>query len=182
MEVKTMALNWLEEVVSQYYKLRGYIVLENEDLPNPEGVAGRGEADIIAFKDRELVHVECMSYWWGSRHKNEEFQKLNNKFVRVQAHIFEKYNFLQQYEPINKIFVVGGKADNPRPNGPWNRLQDFCGKEAIELIEVNTIVEDLIGKLREKYPKHKRLVGKEEGIARFLLHLIQSDFLKRPQE
>lgn len=174
-----MALNWLEEVVSQYYKLRGYIVLENEDLPNPEGVAGRGEADIIAFKDGELVHVECMSFW-GAMPKNKAFQRLNNKFKRVQAHIFEKYNFLKQYEPIIKIFVVGGKADNPRPNGPWNRLQDFCGKEGIELIEVNKIVEDLIRELRRIYPRPEK-VGRK-GIARFLLHLIHNDFLKRPQE
>lgn len=176
-----MALNWLEEVVSQLFKLRGYIVLENEDLPMPKGVPGRGEADIIAFKDGKLVHVECMAYW-GTMPKNKAFQQLNNKFKRVQAHIFEKYNFLKQYEPIIKIFVVGGRADNPRANGPWNRLQEFCGKERIELIEVNTIVEDLIRELREKYPKRKGIVGKEEGIARFLIHLIYNDFLKRPQE
>ncbi len=174
-----MALNWLEEVVSQYYKLRGYIVLENEDFPNPEGVAGRGEADIIAFKDGELVHVECMSFW-GAMPKNKAFQQLNNKFERGQAHIFKKYNFLKKYGPIIKIFVAGGKANNPQPNGPWYRLENFCRHNKIRLIEVNTIVEDLIRELRNKYPKHKRLVGKEEGIARFLLHLIDNDFLKRP--
>ena len=176
-----MALNWLEEVVSQLYKLRGYIVLENEDLPTPEGVPGHGDADIIAFKDGELVHVEC-TVWWGPGIGGEDdaFQRLNNKFERVRDQIFGRYNFLKQYEPIIKIFVVGGRADNPRPNGPWNRLQEFCGKEGIELIEINTIIEDLIRELRRIYPRPER-VG-EKGIARFLLHLIHNDFLKRPQE
>ena len=174
-----MALNWLEEVVSQLFKLRGYIVLENEDLPTPEGVPGHGDADIIAFKDGELVHVEC-TVWWGPgmTGEKEAFQGLNNKFVRVRDQIFGRYNFLKQYEPIIKIFVVGGRAANPRPNGPWNRLQDFCVKEGIELIEINAIVEDLIRELRRIYPRPER-VG-EKGIARFLLHLIHNDFLKRP--
>ena len=181
-----MALNWVEEIVSHLYKLREYMVIENEDLPMPKGVSGRAEADIIAFNDRELVHVECMTGWWPST-KNEaekrEFQKLNSKFERVQKEIFEKYNFLKWRKlKIIKVFVTGGKAKNPRPNGPWSRLQDFCGKNRIKLMEINSIIEDLIEELRNKYPKREQVVGKEEGIARFLMHLIHNDFLQRPQE
>lgn len=176
-----MALNWVEDIVSQLYKLRGYIVLENEDLENPQGVGGRAEADIIAFNKNELVQVECKAYW-GTGPENEEFQRLRQKFQLVQDQIFERYKLLKQYKSISKIFVVGGKADNPRPNGPWSRLQAFCKKEKIELIEINTIIEDLIRKLRDKYPRREGIVGKEEGIARFLLHLIHNDFLKRPQK
>lgn len=174
-----MALNWLEEVVSQLFKLRGYIVLENEDFPTRKGVGGRTEADIIAFKERELLHVECMAYW-GSMPKNEEFQRLTNKFEQVQNQIFKKYNFLKQYGPINKIFVVGGKADNPRPNGPWNRLENFCCHNGIRLIEINEFIEDFIRGLKKIYPRPEKVGGK--GISRFLLHLIHNDFLKRPQE
>jgi len=181
MKEKTMALNWVEEVVSHLYKLRGYVVIENEDFPTPRGVAGRAEADIIAFKEKELLHVECMSYW-GSMTKNEEFQRLNNKFERVQDQIFEKYNFLKQYGPIKKVFVVGGRAPKRRRNGPWNRLEEFCRNNDIELIEINTVIEDLIRELRYKYPKRKGIVGKEEGVSRFLLHLIHNNFLKRPPE
>jgi len=89
-----MALNWLEEVVSQLYKLRGYIVLEDEDFPMPEGVPGIGDADIIAFKDEELLHVECMA-WWGPGIAGEEalFDRLSSKFQRVQDSIFRRYGF-----------------------------------------------------------------------------------------
>ena len=147
----------------------------------PEGVPGKGDADIIAFKDGEMVHVECMAWWGpGIRDENEAFEWLNSKFERAQDTIFKRYGFLERYGPIIKIFVTGGRADNPRPNGPWNRLQEFCGKEGIELIEINTIVEDLIRELRRENPGPLRVGVK--GIARFLLHLIQNDFLIRPQE
>lgn len=176
-----MALNWLEEVVSQLYKLRGYIVLENEDLPMPEGVPGRGDADIIAFKEGELVHVEC-TVWWGPGIGGEDdaFQRLNNKFERAQDHIFEKYNFLQRYESITKIFVTSTTNANQQHGRPWDNLQRFCDENEIRLIEINTIVEDLIRELRRIYPGPER-VG-EKGIARFLIHLIHNKFLKRPQE
>lgn len=178
-----MALNWLEEVVSQLYKLRGYIVLENEDFPMPEGVPGRAEADIIAFKDGKLVHVEC-AVWWGPgiTGEQEAFDRLNSKFQRAQDSIFRRYGFLKRYGPITKIFVTSTTNANQQHGRPWDNLQRFCDENEIRLIEINTIVEDLIRELRKKYPKRKGVVGKEEGIARFLLHLIHNDFLKRPQE
>ena len=175
-----MALNWVEDVVSHLYKLRGYIVLENEDLPMPKGVSGRAEADIIAIKDGELVHVECMSGWWPGKDEGEkkEFQRLRNKFERTHQ-MFEKYNFLKRLElKITKVFVTSGKAKKPRPNGPWGRLQEFCRKEEIKLIEINSIIEDLIKELRNRFPKRKQIIEKHKGIARFLIHLIHNDFLK----
>lgn len=177
-----MALNWLEEIVSHLYKLRGYIVIENEDFPMPEGVPGRAEADIIAFKDGKLVHVECMVWWGPGRQDKKEFQRLNNKFERVRDQIFKRYSFLKQYEPIIKIFVTSTckRPEKSGPNSPWNRLQNFCNENNIELIQINTIIEDLIRVLRMEYPGPGR-VG-EKGIAQFLAHLIYNDFLKRPQE
>ena len=177
-----MALNWVEEIVSHLYKLRGYMVLENEDLPMPKGESGRAEADIIAINDKELVHVECMAGWWPARQDEEALQRLNKKFERVRDPIFEKYNFLDRANyKIIKIFVTSGRPKNPQPNSPWVRLQNFCSNNAIKLIEINTIIEDLIKELRKKYPPREQRVG-QKGIARFLLHLILNDFLKRPQE
>lgn len=174
-----MAINWVEDIVSHWYKLRGYIVLENEDLPMPEGESGRAEADIIAINDKELVHVECMAGWWPGRQDEEALQRLNNKFERVRDPIFEKYNFLDQANyKIIKIFVTSGRPRNPQPNSPWVRLQNFCNEKNIELKEINTIIEDLIKELRNKYPLCEQQVG-QKGIARFLLHLIHNDFLKR---
>ncbi len=176
-----MALNWLEEVVSHLYKLRGYIVLENEDFPMPVGVSGRAEADIMAFKDGELVHVECMAWWgYGIANEQEAFDRLNSKFQRAQDSIFRRYGFLERYGPIIKIFVTCTINANQQHGRPWDNLQRFCDENEIRLIEINTIIEDLIRELRRENPGPLRVGVK--GIARFLLHLIQNGFLQRPQE
>ncbi len=174
-----MALNWLEEVVSHLYKLRGYIVLENEDLPMPEGISGRGDADIIAFKDGNLVHVEC-TVWWGPGIAGEEkaFEKLNSKFERAQDLIFKRYSFLERYGPIIKIFVTSTTNANRQHGRPWDNLQAWCNDNDIELIAINSVIEDLIRELGRENPGPLRVGVK--GIALFLMHLIRNDFLKSP--
>ena len=47
----------------------------------------------------------------------------------------------------------------------------------IELVEINSIIIGLIAELRKKYPRPEK-VGKEQGIARFLIHLIHNNFLR----
>ena len=72
-----MALNWLEDIVSHLYKLKGYTVVENEDLPMPStehrGIRGHSDIDVIAIKANELMHIECQS-WWGPSKKDEEWK------------------------------------------------------------------------------------------------------------
>ena len=178
-----MTLNWVEEIVSHLYKLRGYIVIENEDLPMPEGVGGRSETDIIAIRDRKLVHVECMVCWAPGRQDEEnQFRRLRYRFNQAPDVIFERYNLNGGDYEKRRVFVTDRIYERPQPKGPWGRLQNFCSNEGIELKEINSVIEDLIAELRERYPPEEQLVGKEEGIARFLIHLIRNDFLKRPQE
>ena len=78
---------------------------------------------------------------------------------------------------IKNIFVTSGKPIKSRGGGPWDRLQEFCNKNYIKLVEINSIITELIAELRKKYPRRER-VGKEEGIARFLIHLIHNNFLR----
>jgi hypothetical protein len=44
-------------------------------------------------------------------------------------------------------------------------------------VEINKNIEDLILELKKSYLKSIK-VGKEKGIARFLLHLLHNNFLK----
>ena len=78
---------------------------------------------------------------------------------------------------IRNVFVTSGKPKKSRGNGPWDRLEKFCNESGIELVEVNSITKDLIVELRSEYPTREK-VGREEGIARFLIHLIHNNFLK----
>jgi len=177
-----MGLNWVEDIVSHLYRLRGYMVVENEDLLMPKTasrtVRGHSDIDIIAIKDNELIHIECQSWWVPSKaDEQRQFQRLKDRFKYAPKLIFEKYSFLDKDKiTVKNIFVTSGKPEKSKENGPWDRLQEFCNKNGIELVEINKVIEDLISELKKRYSSYQ--VGKERGIARFLIHLIQNDFLK----
>lgn len=170
-----MGLNWLEDTVSCLYKLKGYVVIENEDLI----LQGRhSDIDVIAIKEGEFLHIECQS-WWGPSINDEkkDFQRLKNRFENTQHQIFDKYKFLDKNKlTLKKIFVTSGKPKK-HTTGPWERLQKFCEENGIELVNREEIIKDLILELKKKYP-HPSRVGKEEGITRFLLDLIHFGFIK----
>jgi len=178
-----MGLNWVEDIVSHLYKLRGYMVVENEDLQMPQTktrrVRSHSDIDVIAIKGDELIHIECQS-WWGPSRANEakDFRRLKERFDYAPEAIFSKYSFLDGRSiTVKNIFVTSGKPKRSRGNGPWDRLERFCNENGIELVEINEVIEDIISELRKKYPR-AQIVGKEVGIARFLIHLIHNDFLK----
>jgi len=176
-----LGLNWVEDIVSHYYKLKGYLVIENEDLLMPRTptrqVRGHSDIDVIAIKDDQIIHIECQT-WWGPGKKDElrEFQRLLDRFTLAPNAIFNKYRFLNpmSFNIVNK-FVTSGKPKRSR-NGPWDRLETFCNTNNIELIEINTIIDELIKILKIKFPQPEKL-GKEHGIARFLIHLIQNKYV-----
>ncbi len=93
-----MGLNWVEDIVSHLYKLRGYMVVENEDLQMSKTanrtVRGHSDIDVIAIKNNELVHIECQS-WWGPSKADEqkEFNRLKDRFDQAPVSIFKKYSF-----------------------------------------------------------------------------------------
>jgi len=105
-----MGLNWVEDIVSHLYKLQGYMVVENEDLPMPKTanrrVPGHSDIDVIAVKGDELIHIECQS-WWGPSKENEQkgFDRLKDRFHYAPTHIFGKYHFLDKGKiRVKKIF------------------------------------------------------------------------------
>ncbi len=174
-----MGLNWVEDLVSHLYQLRGYLVIQNEDLPMPRtdtrSVRGHSDIDIVAIKDGEVVHIECQSWWGPKKDDQQELNRLKARFDNAPQRLRDRYRFLGGYQ-FPRVFVTSGKPKRGRGNGPWDRLQQFCTQNQIQLVEINTIVRDLIAELKTRYPKSER-VGKEEGIARFLLHLIHNGFL-----
>jgi hypothetical protein len=178
-----MRSNWIEELVSHLYRTKGYVVISNEDLPMPltayRRVRGHSDIDVIAIKDNELLHVECQSSWCPEKKdENKQLRRLKDRFEHASHSVFKNYSFLDQSKlSIKNIFVTGGKPSKSRGNGPWDRLQGFCNKNNIELVETNSIITELIAELRKKYPKPER-VGREEGITRFLIHLIHNYFLR----
>lgn len=181
-----MALNWVEELVGQLYQTKGYLVVYDVDLPMPKtssrSVRGHSDIDVLAISsNREVVHVECQS-WWGPKRASEqnELKRLKDRFDVASNVIHTRYSFLEGQKVLNR-FVTTGKPKRLGTDGPWNRLQTFCTNNEIELVEVNSILRELVKLLRQKYPKSDR-VGKEPSLTRFLLHLIHNGFVNEATE
>jgi hypothetical protein len=178
-----MALNWLEELVSQYYRIRGYMVSENipmkMDKSETRTVQGHSDIDVLAINNDEIIHIECQT-WWGPSYAEEpkHFDRLKSRFGKSKSFIFEKYQFLdEEKQKVKKIFVSGGKAKQyPTGNGPWDRLEQFCKQNNIELVEINTIVSHLLKEINLKYPPGGK-IGKEEGLLRLMIHLLHNGFI-----
>jgi hypothetical protein len=180
-----MALNWVEELVGQLYQAKGYLVVYDVDLPMPQtdyrSVRGHSDIDVLAISDGEVVHVECQSWWGPSRGlEPKELRRLKDRFDAAPYVIRTKYPFLDK-ATIHNQFVTTGKPKRLGTDGPWNRLQTFCSSNGIELVEVNTILQELVTLLRKKYPRPDR-VGKEPSLSRFLLHLIHNGFVNEDSE
>ena len=180
-----MALNWLEELVSHYYRICGYMVSENipmkMDKSETRTVRGHSDIDVLAINKDEIIHIECQS-WWGPSYAEEskQFDRLKSRFEKSESFIFEKYPFLdKEKQKVKRIFITGGKAKQyPTGHGPWDRLERFCKQNNIELVEINTLVSHLLKEIRSKYPQGGK-IGKEEGLLRFMIHLLHNGFIDK---
>ena len=133
------------------------------------------DIDILAIKQDELVHIECQSWWGPPKDDARDLKRLKDRFEIASTMVFYKHPFLRGFTS-KRVFVTSGKPKHGRGNGPWDRLSRFCSQNQIELVEINAVIRQLVDELKEAYPTtHK--VGKEEGIARFLIHMIHNDFL-----
>jgi hypothetical protein len=128
----------------------------------------------------ELIHIECQEWWGPSKDKEKkDFDRLKERFCYAPDLIFKQYSFLDKTKfQRKKIFVTSGKPKKEEGKGSWSRLQKFCDENGIEIIEKKTIIKELIAAYSKKYPNPHR-VGREVGIARFLLDLIHKGFIDK---
>lgn len=179
-----MAKNHLEELVAQLWRLKGYVVLENMTFFLSSGenrqVGGHSDADVIALKDGEVVHIECQTNWVPDRSKrNSQHQKLLNRFQAAEQIFPQIYSaidsILSQSSPRHtRKIVVAGSPQNPRPDGPWAALQQFCQEHDITLIETGQVLREIVQVLRSRYPHPSERIGKEESfVVRTLIELIR---------
>ncbi len=104
-----MGLNWVEDLVSHLYQLRGYLVIQNEDLLMPRtdtrSVRGHSDIDIVAIKDGEVVHIECQSWWGPKKDDQQELNRLKARFDNAPPSLRERYRFLRGYQ-FPRVFVT----------------------------------------------------------------------------
>lgn len=170
--------NWLEEAISQYYKLKGYITITN--ITYPTGKGRISDIDVLAINANSVVHIEC-STWWEPTPKNVEKEniRLLNKFSCAEKYIFSQYPFLEKLtgkKITEKILITSGSKEKSH----WGEallpnLQTFCERNNIKLIEIKDFIDELINILKSK---KKEKIGREESHSiRMLIQLIKQEII-----
>lgn len=113
-------MNYLEELVAEWYEYRGYFVRRNVKVGKRAKGGYEGELDVVAFhpQDRHLVHIEPSMDALSWARRDERFGK---KFELGRRHIpglFRGLNIPEEMEQIallefaskkNHVTVGGGK-------------------------------------------------------------------------
>lgn len=136
-------MNFLEQLVAQWYGYNGYFCRTNIRFGRPERGGGHiGEMDVIAYhpETKEFIHVECSedALTWGK--KKEIFV---NKFKKAQEFYDNKFPFYNG--KIQKIAITG--FSRPRENTVQKMnfgmgievmlVPDFIVKVSTELSKLN---------------------------------------------
>ena len=97
-------MNFLEQLVAEWYSYNGYFVQTNVKFGPLKRGGYEGETDVVAFhpKNKVLVHVETStdSYSWEKRKSHFE-----SKFRRAQKYYSELFHF--DYGSVEKVAIVG---------------------------------------------------------------------------
>ncbi len=163
-----MARNWLEELVAEFYRLKGYLVITDLDLPMPStssrSVRGHSDIDVLAIKSKEMIHVECKNYWTSNT--EDGIEKLKEQFEISEPMIIKNFPFLNGIHNFRKVLVTNGK---PR------KLEQMCQKHGIILKDISVdILDPVIAHLKKEMKDQPGLIGKRESfVTRLLIHMIE---------
>ena len=132
-------MNFLEQLVAEWYVYRGYFVLTNVKHGKRKKGGWEGEIDVLAFeaKKPECVHVETSmdADSWAERKR-----RFRRKFETAGTHYAKL--FPCPAPQVRQIAVVGFTQPKDRP--------DFG--EGIEVRFVPELIAEICADLKEKHP------------------------------
>lgn len=131
-------MNFLEELVAEWYEYSGYFVRRNLKFGKLTKGGYTGEIDIAAFDpaERTLVHIEVSSDTYSWKKRTQRFRK---KFADAAKHYDEVLPF--EKTGVQKKAIVGF-AKQPRSK------PDF-GKD-VEIVSVRDFVDQVSKHLKSK--------------------------------
>jgi hypothetical protein len=105
-------MNFLEELVAEWYEFRGYFVRRNVLVGRRAKGGYECELDVVAFHpgSKHLVHIEPSmdAQSWAKR--DERFRK---KFAAGRRHIPELFSGLELPEAFDQIALLGFASKRP---------------------------------------------------------------------
>jgi hypothetical protein len=111
--------NFLEQIVAEWYEIRGYFVRRNVNVGLRETKGGyEAELDVVAFNpvDKHLVHVEPSMDADSWTERERRFRK---KFAAGQKHISQLFTGFGELPPVEPIalFVFGSDVQHKEIGG-----------------------------------------------------------------
>ena len=135
-------MNFLEELVAEWYEYKGYFIIRNRTLNKLPGGGYEGEVDILAYNPRknEVIHVETSSdsYKWEDR-----LDKFREKFRWTIEEYRNVFGIPSSVKQIKKIVVVSFSMN---PKGDMRKI--FESKTGAELITVPQFLTMIVDELR----------------------------------
>ena len=165
-------MNFLEQLVAEWYEYQGYFVRRNMKFG---GAAGKstgghsGEIDILAYlpKDGELLHIEASSdfdSWSGRKRKfvTKKFTKLADaEYIKILGLI---------PRAIRRIVVV---SHSKKPDSAvW---QTESG-DLIEIIDIPALISTILVELRKKRHAREIAVPEQLPLLRAMHYIVSYDY------
>jgi hypothetical protein len=132
-------MNFLEQLVSEWFTLRGYFVRTNLKFGKRRKGGWSGEIDIAAFspETRELVHVETSM---DADRWDERRRRFSKKFAGAGAHLKDVFPF--EITAVRRIAIVGFSRTG---------VGDTLG-EGIEVKTLAQFIREVCQELRRRHP------------------------------
>jgi len=132
-------MNFLEQLVAEWYGYRGYFVRTNIHFGKRVRGGWEGEMDVVAFdpKEKILVHLEASGDADSWNQRRARFWK---KFEAAARHYEKLFDF--EFERVRKVAIVGFG----RPKGSIGFGDD------IELVTIPEIMTEIAEEMRRLKP------------------------------
>lgn len=131
--------NFLEELVSEWYEYKGYLIKRNVKVGKSEKGGYEGEIDIVGYNPitKHLVHIETSmdADSWAKREK-----KIEKKFLVGKKYIHNIFEGIDTPKEFEQIAVLG--SVNVKKHKFLN-----CGAR---IISVDQIFIEIINELKNK--------------------------------
>lgn len=138
-------MNFLEELVAQWYEFNGYFVRQNVLVGRRTAGGYECELDVVAFhpSQRHLVHVEASmdALPWAKREV-----RYRKKFEAGRTHIPDLFSGLEIPNRIEQIALVGYGSRKNRTHvaGAEIRLVDDYLREILEALRDRRIASSAV--------------------------------------
>ncbi len=134
-------LNFLEQVVAEWFNFKGYFVKTNIRFGKGSHGGVEGEMDVIAFcpKTKEFVHVEAST---SAASWTKQCAAIEKKFDSAGQHYDDMFEFLRS--PTRRIAIAGfGRVAPARP-------KERLGESGIMLESIPELFRKIIADLQDQ--------------------------------